>query len=588
MTYSNSRDRFHRAARGALCFVAMALLAACSSSDKRPLLLVKVNGLGGLSNPQSATLTVTLSGQAGAATTQTIDVYAGSAGANANGSYGIYLPSGTSGQATVSVVVKDSSGCTIAQGTSTVSVSPGETSQVATITLSAAGPCTNDGGPGDALPPADVAAPLDNAGPDSKDGGPTSPSDTQSPDVVSTDTILDTHAAQEVNPDVPVAGEVNPDGPGVDVAMVVEVAPDGPVDTAPVVTTGSVFRNCTSYVHTELASDGTPLDYGVREVAFSPDGKHLVSFGGGRSGGDGRAKFWDVSAAGLVASPTGLVLGGDRDLTGGFSPDGKYLTFGDRTNVVTVYDFPATLDAGAGVTKWTLSPNAVLSAATRVGRIQFTSDLSHLIVLYETFDSSQSHYLAVWELAATPRIVRLVTYAYEEWPYAILPGDYAGSMWVATGATVTGDAGDYESTITLADVSLPSPVKVQATMAGQIESMIFTSDGNSLVVGRDTGEVSLWDIMGKTQIVRRAAPLIGGSTWDTDVYVLSFTPDGQYLAAGWAPSTAIPSVKLVTMALGQMLQRNLVNWPWSIEFAPSGLAVAVGESNQGMLLYCTP
>jgi hypothetical protein len=564
--------------------VALVLLAACSSSDKRPLLLVNVPGLGGLSNPQSVTLAVTMAGHDGSSASQTIDLSAGSAGARANGSYGIYLPSGSSGQATILVVVKNGSGCTIAQGSGSTSVSPGETSQVATILLSAEGPCTSDGGTADALPGADGAATLDGTGPDSANDSPTSPADALVPEVASTDTTPDAPAAPEVNPDVALAQEVNPDRSEADAGTVVEVAPDGPADTTPVVTTSSVFRNCTSYVHTANDSAGTPMDFGVRRLEFSPDGKHLVSFGE-----DGRAKLWDVTASGLVASSTGLVFTGDRNLSGSMSSDGKYLSVGDNSSQVTVYDFPATLSAGAAVTKWSLSPTLLpTQAPLKVSRTQFTSDLTHLIVVYQADESTQSNYIAVWELAATPRIVRLVTYAYEEWPYAILPGDYAGAMWVATGVTVTADAGDYASTITLSDVSQTNPAKVQAAMAGQLESMIFTTDGNSLVVGRDTGEVSLWDVTGKTKIVRQPTPLIAGSTWDTDVYVLSFTPDGQYLAAGWAPSTSASSVKLLAMASGQNLQKSIVAYPWALTFAPSGLALAVGEAGKGILLYCTP
>lgn len=74
-----------------------------------------------------------------------------------------------------------------------------------------------------------------------------------------------------------------------------------------------------------------------RSLAFSADGKHLVT-----SGGDGAIRVWDVTAGGELSSFNGPKLDG---LGVAFSPDGSKIAVGTFDNFVVI------LDAASGAEK---------------------------------------------------------------------------------------------------------------------------------------------------------------------------------------------------------------------------------------------
>jgi WD40 repeat protein len=118
----------------------------------------------------------------------------------------------------------------------------------------------------------------------------------------------------------------------------------------------------------------------------------------------------------------------------------------------------------------------------------------------------------------------------------------------------------------------------------------FSRDGNSLYVGLESGEVSLLDITDKTSIARQVPPIIAGSVSSDSFFVnaLELSEDGLYLAATFAQYSGTNSVNLASLAQRQSVQKIIDHGPYSLAFAPSGLALAIGEMNLGAILYCTP
>lgn len=579
MIHHDLLSRFHQAAAGTLFLATLALLPACGSTDERPLVAVDAP-LGSYALPGSnVKVTVTL--DSGPPTEQTVP-----SSQDPSGKLGIYLPSGSNGSATVSVEVIDANGCVLARGNATsVAVKAGQTTAPVSIVLSpATDPCGSDAGvpDGSVLSPVDGVV-ADGPGGDAPTGADAQPpvvdgpstladvppvgSDATAPDrVAPADTKTDAGAADlPASPDLPARPDLGPDQPG-----------DAPA------TTMNVLANCTSYTHSKTDSAGKAQDWGIRQLSFSPDGNILISFGE-----DGRAKVWNVSAAGLAASSNGLVFSGTNSVYGTISWDGKYVAVGDSTSLVKVYDLAASIQYGAPATTWTLPPDA-LTKVYAAERLQFTTDGGHLAVVYSADSRAYQNQLAVWDLG-TQQIVRLVKYDYDDWPMAMFPGDYAAAMWVASAATLTGDAGDYVSTVTLMDVSQAAPSKAQVTMPGTINKMAFSPDGTTLAIGFDSGEVSLWDITTKSNIVRLGSPLIVGSDLGTiSTYSLAYTPDGKYLAAGLGDFFGSSSVNVVLVQQKVSLQKGFDYLPWSVAFAPDGLALAVGQRDYGALLYCRP
>ena len=587
MIQFNLLNRYRRAAAGALFAAALALLPACGSTDKRPLVLVDVP-LGSYATA-GATVRVTVTLDNGQVTVKTL----GAADAT-SGKIGVYLPSDSGGNATVTVDVIDASGCVVASGSSTaaVAVKAGEKSAPVSIALLAAGPCVLDGGASDGSPP----PPIDSAVADSRGGDVPVGVDSLPPGADSLPPVLDGSPSsldgQPDGTDVQALDASAPDAKAdvaslpldaaadvaqADLLVTPDLGPDGPVD-APL-TTMSVLSSCTPYTHSKKNSTGAAQDWGIRQLVFSPDGKLLVSFGE-----DGRAKLWNVTAAGLVEPTSGLAFTGTGSLHGTISPDGNLVAVGDTANQVSVYDLATSIQFGAPSKKWTLPPDSLSTTPYWAVHLQFTSDGGHLIVVYEGDYRPDPNQFVVWDLG-TQQIVRLVKYDYDDMPMAIIPGGYTGQMWVASAASVPGDGGDYVSTVTLMDVTQTSPSKAQVSMPGTIKNMVFSPDGTTLAIAFDSGEVSLWDITSKSNIVKLGSPLITGSTTSSDeAYALAYTSDGKYLAAGIFDFT----VRLVQLQQKLSLQKDIDYLPWSIAFAPDGLALAVGERDDGVLLYCHP
>ena len=577
-------SRYGRIAAGALFAAALALLPACGSKDQRPLVLVDAPL--GTYAASGATVKVTVVLDNGGQVTEKVV----SAAQDSSGKLGVYLPAGSGGTATVTVEILDASGCVIAHGTfSSVAVKAGETSAVASINLLVAGPCGRDGGADSAPPPSPDGGVADGPGGetamivdtrlsaldgpggsiDVEPAGADGPGlDLVSPSDAKTDVAIQTPDAPEDVPhvDLPAGPDAGPD-----------LGPDGTVDAPP--TTMNVLANCKAYTHSTMDSKGAIEDWGIRQLAFFPDGANLISFGE-----DGRAKLWNVTAAGLAEAPSGLVFkGGQNSVYGTISQDGNYVAVGDGNSEVTVYDLAVSIKYGAPSTKWSLPASALPVVLDPPQVIQFTTDGGHLVVAYKAYSPPDANPFAVWDLG-TQKIVRLVNYDNNDLPMAVLPGSYTSSMWVASVATGTTDAGADFSTVTLMDVSQASPSKAQVTIDGDVYSMAFSPDGTTLAIGFYSGEVSLWDITTKSNIVRLGSPLIAASTSYSSAYALAYTPDGKYLAAGLFDFT----VRLVNLQPKVALQKSLDYLPWSLAFAPDGLGLAIGERDLGVLLYCRP
>jgi len=554
-------------------FALLSLLPACSD-DKDTLVLVSTPVT---AYPTAAKVEVTVTPTGAAAVIRDFTA------AEANsGNLGVLMPHDTSGSAAIAVVVLDAGNNRIAQGATTATgITAGGKAGPFAVALSPITVAGVDGGAGDAgTPPADGPT---SAQPDTQMG-----MDRQTVDTGASDVAADIVHAEDVGADV---SSVQPDtGPaGLDTAADAPL-PDAPLgkDLGPDVspdlpTTMNVLAHCTQYTHTATFGTGdaaTVADFGVRQLVFSPDGKTLVSFGE-----DGRAKLWNVSATGLAE--TSVIFTGDRNMHGAISPDGKYVAVGDESDDVTVYDLAASLQYGSASSKWALAPSLLTpEPGDGATRLQFTTDGSHLVVFYDAFMQPEQNQLVVWDLG-TQLVARVVKYDYDEKVKAIFPGSYTDAMWVASARTYDTDGGDAETEVTLMDVSQASPSKAQFRIAGTVNTMAFSPDGSTLAVGLDEGEVSLWDITSKSNISRLGSPLIPSSSTNSTV-MLAYTPDGKYLAVDVGVWAGTSSAKIVSLQLKQSLQHAITYYPWSLAFAPDGLALAIGERDDGIIDYCHP
>jgi WD40 repeat protein len=564
-----------------LAALLVAGIAACSSSDKRPLVVIETPL--GVYGTSAATVQISVTLASGASTQNTVSVTA-----DYTGKLGIYLPADSSGSGMVTVTVLDASSCPIATGVVAMTVTAGEITNVGAIALSpVTGGCGSsaDSGVVDAGTPGTVDGGVgqDGAGIDGASGSDAQPTGLDGP-LVAIDTQpthLDAAVADlPVVPDAPIA-DAPADLPVADAYVAPDLGPDSSPDAPP--TTMQLFARCRSYTHSKLTSTGEPGDWVVRGVMFTPDGRHLVSLGD-----DGRGKVWDVSAAGLAVNASGLEFAGSGRMNGVFTVDGKQLAIGSQDGIVKIYDFQASLDSGAAVSVGELSPDLLPVTSKNAFPRGFTTDGKHLVVVYEAYYFGDANQIAVWDLSTQQLVRSFESTNADDWPMNFLPAAFTSALWVVSGEPFTGDGGGYQTLVTLMDVSQAAPTKAQFIANGYVNRAVFSPDGSTLALALDTGEVSLWDITNKAVITQLGSPLVvGSSSGGAEGIALAYSPDGKYVAAGFG-GFSTPSARLISLQPKQTLQKTLDYDPFSMAFSPDGLGLAIGEYYYGTILLCTP
>lgn len=343
----------------------------------------------------------------------------------------------------------------------------------------------------------------------------------------------------------------------------------------------TILSNCSTYEHADRSSEGA-AEVSVLRVLFTPDRKNLISFGT-----DGRARVWDITPSGLVPPASRLTLMGSGWLFGAIRSDGRYLAVGDSQGTVTVYDFPSSVESGRPAGVAALSTVSLAHPGANARPRGFTADGNHLMVTYSSVDIGQPNQVAVWDLETASVVRRYDTRGDADYPMAFLFGDRAAPMWIATAETVWSDR-DHETVITLVDMNHPTAT-VQLTLPNvDAYSMAFSPDGSTLAVGFGDAEVSLWDIRNKSAIAAIGPPLIVGGSASNWANAMAFSADGKYVITAFAGDLDC-AVNLSSVdSPRQTVTKRLDYDGTSVDISGDGLALAVGENNYGVILYCAP
>jgi WD40 repeat protein/DNA-binding SARP family transcriptional activator len=275
----------------------------------------------------------------------------------------------------------------------------------------------------------------------------------------------------------------------------------------------------------EIRAFGGHSGYDVTNVAFSPDGRHLLSVGY-----DGVGTVWDAASGRAVASLFGHTGGIE---TVDISADGRLVATSSTDGTARVWD------SRTGEPLLTLS-----GGGARLGEVRFSPDGSTLVT--GSYDGSSQ----VWDI--TPEGVREdVTVAAHgaawEASYSLdgasLVGidDFDVRMWDAgTGRRLDEPPGrSILSAFVPEDerslVSVDPPI-VQDRTSGRFSSpeppgihtdSVLSPDGRLLVVGDESGRLAVWD----TSTGRRLRELDPPSEQQPSVSGLAFTPDGSILVS---------------------------------------------------------
>jgi WD40 repeat protein len=236
----------------------------------------------------------------------------------------------------------------------------------------------------------------------------------------------------------------------------------------------------------------------VRSVAFSPDGKRLLS-----GSADKTLRLWDATTGELLQTLAGHA---DQVLSVAFSPDGEHVLSGSRDRTLKLWD------ASSGRLLRTFEGHA-----DQVSAVAFSPDGTH--VLSGSGDSflGKDNTVGLWDAESGELLFSLVGHRGQVTSVAFSPDGRQGvsSSWDNTLRVWDLDAG-----------------QLRHTLVGHAASaVVFLSSGAEVLSAGYNGAFRVWDVA--TGMVNRAWQGHSGA-----VTALALAPDGERFISGSNDATA--------------------------------------------------
>jgi WD40 repeat protein len=326
----------------------------------------------------------------------------------------------------------------------------------------------------------------------------------------------------------------------------------------------------------------------VRSVAFSPDGKHIVS-----GSDDKTICVWDAVTGQVVSGP----LEGHTECINSvaFSPDGKHIASCSSDNTVCVWD--------------TVNGEVVSGPfeghTQSVSSVAFSPDGKHIV------SGSDDKTICVWD-AMTGQVVCGPLEGHTDWVVSVAfspdgkhivsgSSDKTICMWDAvTGEVISGPlechtgcvtsvafspdgksivSGSDDKTICVWDAATGKVVSGPLEChTGCVNSVAFSPDGKSIVSGSDDKTICVWDAV-TGQVV--SGPL-EGHTWH--VNSVAFSPDGKHIVSGSSDKTICLWDAVTRHVISGPLEHhtNSVN---SVAFSPDGKHIVSGSDDKTIRVW---
>ncbi|KAF8193560.1 WD40-repeat-containing domain protein, partial [Mycena galopus ATCC 62051] len=300
---------------------------------------------------------------------------------------------------------------------------------------------------------------------------------------------------------------------------------------------------------------------GVHSIAFSPNGRQIVS-----GSGDRTIRLWDVETGQQV----GKALEGHtyevRSVA--FSSDGRHIISGSGDKTIRLWDVETGQQVGKaldGHTDWVRS-------------VAFSSDGRHI------FSGSDDNTIRLWDVETGKQVGKALD-GHTLWVQSV--------AFSSDGRHIVSGSGD--KTIRLWDVETGQQVgKALEGHTASVLSVAFSPDGRHIISGSRDKTIRLWDV----ETGQRVSKALDGHT--ASVQSVAFSPDGRHIVSGSGHTKGVQSVAFSpndrhivsgsfdnTIRLWDVARRKQIgkpldahtDWVCSVAFSSDGRHIVSGSSD---------
>jgi hypothetical protein len=546
------RGPFGRGGAGVCAALALATLCVQGCGDKKSLVLVSLTA-----SPADANLT-TLVLTVGSVAPKTFTHVSGLSGTPLV--VGVYVPSSVTGDVLVVAAASAGSSAECYQGSAHVSIaSAGVTTEAVPIELTPSQSCPAPTG-------AAGSSGMGSAGTSGAQGS------AGSIGTAGAQGAAGTQGSAGAQGTAGTMGTAGQDGgaagtQGTAGTMMGTAGQDGGTDAPPVLVDPPSLTKCTEYDHIvdPPCKEGDPNDWRVSSVAFSPDGKLLLS-----AGEDSRVKVWTMNGA--VPTAEGHVLSTSGQGYMAFSADGKLFAIGSGNGQLTVHN----------PTTW-----AVMSSPTgQTGHVEgvgFSPDGKQL------FAADTDGILTVHNVGtdAPTKTVKLPVGAYA---LTVSPVQTSTALWVGVGySNGFADLLNFASATVTPTMALTITSDAGTDLANATLAGTFSPDGKTFAAGGEDGITSFWTVPPppSPRPVGTAITSMDANGNPLGSNGMTFSPDGRFFAQAVGTNFDGGDVGIWdATSRGARGTKVPTYYPLSVAFSPDGKSIAAGEVACGKIIIC--
>jgi uncharacterized delta-60 repeat protein len=288
----------------------------------------------------------------------------------------------------------------------------------------------------------------------------------------------------------------------------------------------------------------------VNSVAFSPDGKYVVS-----ASSDKTARVWDAATGNEVAR----MLHNGPVYSVAFSPDSKYVASGSEDHTTRIWEVATGREVARMIHEGPVSS------------VAFSPDGKYVVSLgCDRFDAnSGACFLStvhVWEVATSQEVAR-VSHNGSVYSVAFSP-DSKSVAWGGCDQLDVNSGACFLGTVHVWMFTTGGEI-ARMTHTGYVSAIAFSSDGTYVLSGSSDGTARVWEAATGKEVARlnHGAP----------VSSVGFSPNNKFVVSGSEDATARVWEVATSKEVARMTHVYMVT---SVAFSPDGEYVVSGSEDE--------